>query len=317
MAIKVSVVVPIYNNEAFLRQCVDSICHQTFADIEVILIDDGSTDGSGRICDVLACEDTRIKAVHTPNRGVSAARNLGVELACGGHIMFVDSDDTIHPAMIETLMALMRQYSALCAVCAFTHSPAKISSKGRATVLNSRQAVEKTLYQSGMDSSLCCKLFPAEAVKRAKLREGLRYEDLDSIYRIYENIDGLIVRTTAPMYLYRSNPSSFIHNFTPDRLDVLKVTEDIVGHYQADAGMLPAARDRRFAANYNMFFLATRHGLKVVADGCWRVIKSGRREALLNPEVRAKNKVGAVFSYLGKNILQATIRILTPRVPCR
>lgn len=313
----VSVIVPVFNNETFVRQCVDSICRQTISDIEVILVDDGSTDDSGRICDGMAMEDSRVRVVHTPNRGVSAARNLGVEIACGDYIMFVDSDDTIHHAMIETLMALLRKYSAGCAVCAFTHSPAKLSVKGRTTVHSVRKAVEKTLYQSGMDSSLCCKLFPAGAVRRAKLREGLRYEDLDSIYRIYENIDGLVVSTTAPMYLYRRNLSSFIHNFTNDRLDVLKVTEAIVAHYKNDALMLPAARDRRFSANFNMFILATRAAHEADASRCWGVIKEGRREALRNPQVRIKNKVGAVVSYLGKDILQAAIRILTPRVPCR
>lgn len=308
---KVTVIIPVFNTAPFLQECVHSICRQTYRDIEVILIDDGSTDDSGKICDELAVGDSRIIVEHTPNRGVSAARNLGIDIAGGDYIMFVDSDDTIHQEMIEALMRLIHQYQAKCAVCAFTHDAAKVSVEGRVAVYTARQAVELTFYQQGMDSSLCYKLFPAYAVKRTKLREGLRYEDLDAIYRLYENIGGVVAATTAPMYLYRENPRSFIHNFTPDRLDVLKVTEDIVAHYIEDPELLPAARDRRFAANFNMFVLTTRAAKENEANRCWRVIKAGRWEALMNRKVRIKNKVGALVSYLGKTAVQFFIMILS------
>lgn len=306
---QVSVIVPVYDNERFVRECVDSICRQTFTDIEMVLVDDGSTDASGKICDEMAMADCRIKVVHTDNRGVSAARNTGVALARGSLIMFVDSDDAMHPEMVETLMSLLAAHSARCAVCAFTDRISGMSTEGRVRVLSPRVAIERTLYQDGLDSSLCCKLFPAEAMKRTRLREGLRYEDLDSIYRIYEKIGGQVVATSAPMYLYRHNPASFINNFTPDRLDVLKVTDDIVSHYTSDAEMGLAARDRRFAANFNMFILTTRAGLDAEATRCWQVIKSSRGEELANPKVRKKNKAGALGSYLGKKVIQFLIQL--------
>lgn len=303
----ISVIVPVFNSEKYLRACVESICAQTFSSLEIILIDDGSTDSSGSLCDEMAELDPRIMVVHTPNRGVSAARNKGLELASGSHIIFVDSDDALHPMLAQTFVRLLSDFSAECASCAFTPDSGEMTTEGTVTTYGSFRAIEQTLYQKGLDSSLCCKIFPAGAVKKARLREGMRYEDLDCIYRIYENISGTVVASSAPMYLYRCNPRSFIHNFTSDRLDVLKVTDDIVEHYKDDERMSRAARDRRFAANFNMFILTTRAGLEAEADRCWNVIKLSRWEELTNPRVRLKNKAGALVSCLGKRLVRFVI----------
>lgn len=92
----VSIIVPVYNVEEYLSECVDSVLNQTYSDIEVILVDDGSTDQSGNICDEYAEMDSRIKVIHKKNEGVSAARNTGIETASGERIIFVDSDDCLH-----------------------------------------------------------------------------------------------------------------------------------------------------------------------------------------------------------------------------
>lgn len=100
----ISIVVTIYKVERFLRACVDSILHSTYRDIEVILVDDGSPDGSGLICDDFASRDSRVRVIHKANAGVSEARNSGIKAAKGDYIMFVDGDDAIHPRMVEVLL---------------------------------------------------------------------------------------------------------------------------------------------------------------------------------------------------------------------
>ena len=102
----VSIIVPVYNVEEYLRECVDSILNQTYSDVEVILVDDGSTDQSGNICDEYAKMDSRIKVIHKKNGGVSAARNTGIGEASGEYLMFVDSDDAIHPELVEAYMTV-------------------------------------------------------------------------------------------------------------------------------------------------------------------------------------------------------------------
>lgn len=113
----VSVIVPIYNQQNYLRQCIESILEQTFRDLEILLIDDGSTDLSGSICDAYAATDARIKVIHKENGGLSDARNAGLDRCCGQYILFVDADDFVAENMIEKLMSAIERESADIAVC--------------------------------------------------------------------------------------------------------------------------------------------------------------------------------------------------------
>ena len=103
----ISVIVPIYNVEAYLPQCLDSIVSQTYKDLEIILVDDGSTDSSGRICDEFADKDVRIRVIHQKNSGLPEARNSGLKVAKGDYIIMPDGDDALHPQMIEILYNLI------------------------------------------------------------------------------------------------------------------------------------------------------------------------------------------------------------------
>lgn len=112
----VSVIIPVYNTEAYLPRCLDSLLAQTYTDFEIICVDDGSTDNSGRICDEYARKDSRIRVVHIPNGGVSNARNTGLELARGEYILFVDSDDWVEPKHVELLLPLAGEDLVYCGV---------------------------------------------------------------------------------------------------------------------------------------------------------------------------------------------------------
>lgn len=113
----ISIIVPVYNAEYYLHRCMDSILSQTFRNYEIILIDDGSTDGSGKICNEYAAADSRIIVIHQKNQGQSVARNSGIQRANGEWIHFVDSDDVIHPQMLELLYKAVKETSANMAVC--------------------------------------------------------------------------------------------------------------------------------------------------------------------------------------------------------
>lgn len=115
----ISVIVPVYNVERYLRRCVDSILHQTYRNLEVLLVDDGSTDASGAICDEYAAQEERVTAVHQKNGGLSAARNAGLERAQGTYLCFVDSDDFLDSRMLETLCCDLQEKDADVAVVGF------------------------------------------------------------------------------------------------------------------------------------------------------------------------------------------------------
>ena len=115
----ISVVVPVYRTEPYLARCLDSILAQTWSNLQVIVVDDGSPDRAGEIADQYAEKDTRVTVLHQPNRGVSAARNAGLAAARGDYITFVDSDDALQPQMYETLIKLALQYRAPITHCGY------------------------------------------------------------------------------------------------------------------------------------------------------------------------------------------------------
>lgn len=116
----ISVIVPVYNVEEYLPTCIESILNQTYKDLEILLIDDGSTDNSGKICDKYAKEDGRCIVVHQPNKGVSEARNTGLKHATGEYISFIDGDDYIHPQMLEILYNEIKKTSSILQWCLTT-----------------------------------------------------------------------------------------------------------------------------------------------------------------------------------------------------
>ena len=116
----VSIIVPVYNVAPYLREALDSIVNQTYKDLEILIIDDGSTDGSSAICEEYASKDPRIRLIHQSNKGLSGARNTGLEHATGDYVAFIDSDDSVSPVFIESLVNAMTSSSASIAVCKFS-----------------------------------------------------------------------------------------------------------------------------------------------------------------------------------------------------
>ena len=173
---KVSIIVPIYDVEKYLLSCIDSILSQTYPYIEIILIDDGSPDQCGNICDKKAIFDDRIRVIHKKNGGLSSARNIGLELATGEYIVFVDSDDTIHERFIEILINLCEQYSCDIAQCDFL----VVAEDSLKLPLNPQQSL---LFYSGREalSRLCMGndnvkyLVPWNKIYRRELFQGIRY----------------------------------------------------------------------------------------------------------------------------------------------
>lgn len=290
----ITFVVPAYNAERYLRQCVDSILAQSYAEIELALVDDGSADATGAICDAYAQADTRVRVLHTNNMGVSAARNAGIDAARGEWLAFADADDAVHPLFAEKMLRLACDTGSGIAAAQMRHGTElawPTTKREKTTIYGSEDAVETSLYQHGLNCSACGKLF------KASLFDGLcfppyRYEDLDLFHQLCSRA-GKVVETNEPLYFYRQNPTSYMQTFTPQRLDVLRVVDNIETAYACHPRLASAARDRKFAANYNMFLLCQKFE-------CWQEVKRLRGEVLFNPKSRAKNKAGALLSYFGR-----------------
>ncbi|MDO4319182.1 MAG: glycosyltransferase family 2 protein [Bacteroidales bacterium] len=303
----ISIIVPVYNVERWLRECVDSIIAQTYTDWELILVDDGSTDSSGHICDTYAARDSRIKVLHGKNGGLSYARNRGIDASVGDRLAFVDSDDTIARNFLEKLGSV----DADIVCCGFLRDD-KIRYRDYQTTsicyLNNRQALIDGLYQRNVNTSACGKLFRRYLFDTVRFAEGMYYEDLEIFPRIMSEMTGRLALIKDKLVFYRDTPGSIINTWNDHRLDVLTVTEAIENMFD-DEELFMAARGRRFSANYNMMLLSLSHGRKEIAAQCYEFIKSARIQILTDRNVRIKNKAGALLSYAGMDMMKLLSRL--------
>ena len=192
MCPKISIIVPIYNVEKYLRRCVDSILSQTYQNIEVILVDDGATDSSPSICDEYSEKDKRVRVVHKQNGGLSSARNAGLDIATGEYIGFVDSDDFIEKDMYENLVKEISGDKSSIANCMYVRyydsgetSPSRVPHT-KDEDIEILDFLKELLLHTG-DVSVCSKLFPKEVIGSIRFPLGKLNEDLIFITEIIEN----------------------------------------------------------------------------------------------------------------------------------
>lgn len=187
---KISVIVPIYRVEEYLPKCLDSLLKQTFRDLEVILVDDGSPDRCGEICDEYREKDSRIRVIHKENGGLSSARNAGLDIAAGKYVAFVDSDDTVTPDCYEKLFRCAEKYDAdlVCGgrwdVSQRTGERAPGLCPLKEEVVSGTELVRRIFTWNNLDSAACDKLFRRELFDGIRFPAGVWSEDVAVIYRV-------------------------------------------------------------------------------------------------------------------------------------
>lgn len=309
---KVSVIVPVYNAEAYLAKCIDSILAQDFGDFELILVEDGSTDASAAICSRYAGRyPAKIKVVRTEGKGLSDARNTGVRNACGEYVTFVDSDDLLFAGALTHLTDMAARYDSPVAVGQMSRTIVKsIPQDNHIGVFDADEAIASALYQEPMHhNSACAKLFRKELVADI-FASGKYYEDLEAFAGIYLAA-GRIAVSDRPVYYYRPNPTSFINTWHEKRHDALWAV-DSIRHELADRALplRKAALARSFSAYYNIFNLASANNRPDIADRCYRFIREHRAAILADRRVRLKNKAGALLSFFGPSVMAAVAKRL-------
>lgn len=208
-----SVIIPVYNVEKYLVKCVESILGQTYRALEVILVDDGSPDASGRICDELAAKDSRIKVIHQENSGLSRARNAGMEAATGEYITFVDSDDWIEADAYEHLLGLMEKYQVklVCGgnfdVDGATGEKTLGLTPAKEEVITTEEMVARMFLWQGCDSSACDKIYHRSLLETFRYPEGRVCEDVAVTYKIVLSTDRAAM-SDRPFYNYYHHPES-------------------------------------------------------------------------------------------------------------
>lgn len=188
----ISIIIPVYNAKLYIERCIQSICNQTYSKIEIILVDDGSTDGSSDICDQIERKDQRIKVIHCKNGGAASARNRGLDIAQGEYIMFVDSDDYIDLQLCQVLLDNLKRYHAECCICGYQIIEDKKAgicvNVDEIAAFSGREAIRKRYIEEKDYVNIINpwgKLYHWRMWEQLRFTSGMYYEDLDVMPYLY------------------------------------------------------------------------------------------------------------------------------------
>lgn len=222
----ISIIVPVYNVESYLPECLESIAKQTYKNLQIILVDDGSKDLSPIICDEWAKKDIRVKVIHKVNGGLSDARNEGLKNAVGEYVCFVDSDDILNPDFVKLLYDAIIQCNTPISACKIQcffdgDIPNFEDVENQLRLLSAEEALEQILDGNGVSASACNKMYTADLLKGESFVYGKHHEDEFFTYRIIDRAEQ-IAYTNSALYYYRQRAGSIMTSFSIKRLDALE-----------------------------------------------------------------------------------------------
>ncbi|MBE6950619.1 MAG: glycosyltransferase [Ruminococcaceae bacterium] len=222
----ISVIVPVYKVEKYLDKCIQSIVDQAYRNLEIILVDDGSPDRCGIMCDVWAAKDSRIKVIHKENGGLSDARNAGLAIAAGSYIAFVDSDDWIDHSYLSAMYQAIRDTGAgiaacdVCTIGEYEAAPAPFRGDAAHRICTAEEAISDILVGEGFRAVAWNKLYRRDYLSGERYPVGKHHEDEFFTYRILAKAEKLVY-LDAPLYFYLQRGGSIMHTVSMKRLDVL------------------------------------------------------------------------------------------------
>lgn len=222
---KITVIIPVYNVEDYVGRCIESVITQDYSNLEILLVDDGSKDNSGKICDEYAVKDSRIRVIHKENGGLSSARNIALEQMKGDYIFFIDSDDYIYPGILSGLMSACIDYDADISCCGYVSGSKSYYCDKQLEVVESMEATKRMFVCDGLDANAVCKLY------RKGLFENIRYplcvyEVVPVTYRVLLKANK-IVNIYKPGYYIEKRSGSITRSlFGPNNLFYVKMSKD-------------------------------------------------------------------------------------------
>lgn len=233
---KISIIVPVYNVRDYLRKCIDSLVGQTYRDFEVILVDDGSTDDSGAICDEYSRKYDFIRTFHKLNGGLSSARNYGLKFITGDYVSYVDSDDYVESDYLETLIGLTsngeHEVASVAHCDELMDDPVDCPEikQEEKLILSAQDALKALCYETALSTSACAKLFSSRLVTEYLFPEGKIYEDLFTIYKIIGASKSVVI-TNQIKYHYIQRKGSIRKSQWSTRIfDVWEATHNFIDY---------------------------------------------------------------------------------------
>lgn len=274
---KISVIVPVYKVEAYLERCVRSLCRQTYTNLEIILVDDGSPDRSGEMCDQMALEDPRISVIHKRNGGLSDARNSGIEQATGEYIAFVDSDDWYDPSMLRILYELCEKNEAGIAECSYRsyfqgRIEAETKCSGMVLEMTPVQAIESNLDWKYCTAVAWNKLYRRDVIGSIRYPVGKIHEDEFTTHLFYLAAGKIMYVDLALVNYERRNLGSITAVFRPKNLEVCEAFREKV-HFVWENPELQSI-DQKMCNNYCFVLLECVKKCEAAHPGCKELKKT-------------------------------------------
>lgn len=305
----ITVIVPVYNVEKYLRKCIESILAQTYQKLEIILVDDGSTDNSGKICDEYAAKDNRIIVMHKENGGLSDARNVALDIVKGDYITCVDSDDYLARDYVEYLYLLLTKNGADISICSYkkvcAYNVRLDNCQEKVSIFSDEDALAELLYQRRIVPSAWCKLYRREMFSEIRYPKGMYYEDFAVIYKLLSKCKKIVVGTQQKYYYFQRNDSIMNQKFNVKKIQRIQVVNDLKEYVDVRYPNLQKATSTRcFIAGLQVYREIPRgEKYKYYAEKAWQQIKKYRLETIKNNEAKLSTRIMALSSYLGKNTL--------------
>ena len=308
---KISVLVPVYNSEKYIGKCIESVLNQTYKNIELIIVNDGSKDKSYEIIEEYKNKDNRIKAISTENRGVSFARNTALDNATGNFLSFVDSDDYIDEDYLETLYNVLKKENADISMCncklVEENNKTYIKTFGISNmqIMNGEEAVENLFYYNYMRHSPWGKLYKKEIFEGYRYKTEGQYEDLELTYKLFLKAKKLVYVPECK-YNYLLRTGSIVHSkIKKSNIEaILTYTEQILEDIKTNHKNIEKSAEF-LVADHSLdlwYKIPNKKEYKGYIKRATKNIKKYRKGILKNKKVNKKSKILFYLSYLGRNI---------------
>lgn len=297
----ISVIVPVYNVQSYLDRCMNSLVSQTYQNLEIILVDDGSTDRSGEMCDLWHDKDSRVRVIHRKNNGLSQARNTGLSAATGTFITFVDSDDIISPCLCSVLYESIRE-GADIAICDAEHifpdKTYEFSVSTQQEILTAEEATKQMWYQKSFLPSAWGKLYRRELFDGKQFTVERLFEDIDIMHELFDGAK-VIVYNRSRLYGYVHREGSITTKaFCQRDLDILIIADKILSFVEDKPTLVSAARAYAVTAAMRVYLNAPkteqfRQGLETAGG----LLSRYGREVMKDPNIRRKNRCALMLYF--------------------
>lgn len=314
----ISIIVPVYNVELYLSKCVDSILAQTYTNLEIFLVDDGSSDRSGKFCDEYAELDGRVKVIHKRNGGLSDARNAAIDVATGEYITFIDSDDYVTKDYITTLYSLIEKYKCKVSVALYTafvegSNPEVVNELYKEDCQTNIKAIEEMFYQEKYDTASWAKLYHSSLFTTGiRYPKGIVYEDLATTYLLIFQSDK-VAFCNRRIYNYLLRRDSIEGSaFSSKKMDsALKVCELMESHLDILARVMQAYQCRIMSFFFHLLLKMPDNYEH--RDMLYNKIKAIRWSVLCNSRARVKARMASLLSYFGLGVVRSVFHLVDKR----